>query len=368
MSPRILSFWLLMCLPFPLIGGDVLSVRNLKKIHKAQSEKNLPRQINATKKKIYFNPEYIKSPNWFQENSETQHIVNHGMIRLARLNEKFLMNLSIETQKKLFKFLSKKKIKIRVHDNESHNLFRKVKWEKTTADTAILLKLETKESKLFPFLAALNPEAGGGVFKGKRSEWLTEEKMTDILLEIISLLKTEEGLNQAIYGSHIVKFYMKNNGKKPQKNGEALTWLLYKIGKKIDKEDLSLKQKGMLLGIILSGCFLHANDVKTKDEDRIFMLNAVANLAWAATSYVGVIPMALTAGAALAGSLSVVAVASQIFFSKSGIRDLSPSVKEIQGYIEFYALERAQSAKAKKDVLEAFRWMGLTLHLNGLSN
>ena len=57
----------------------------------------------------------------------------------------------------------------------------------------------------------------------------------------------------------------------------------------------------------------------------------------------GIIPIPGSQVAVITGSLSVVMVYWSDIFNKTGIRNYTPKVKEIEGYIKFLALEAVKA-------------------------
>ena len=62
----------------------------------------------------------------------------------------------------------------------------------------------------------------------------------------------------------------------------ALTSLMFETAKLMHGLHFSVKQKGILLGAMLAGTMMHAKNIKLTDEKRLWIVNSISNLAWAA--------------------------------------------------------------------------------------
>ena len=100
-------------------------------------------------------------------------------------------------------------------------------------------------------------------------------------------------------------------------------------------------------------------------------MNSIANLAWAASTFLGALPVSSSIAAGLAATLSIAVVAWEVVANKTGVRDFSPGLKEIEGHIEFSVLEavqKFQNQNKKLEALEMLAWMRSAIHINGLSD
>src|SRR5690606_18440145 len=96
-----------------------------------------------------------------------------------------------------------------------------------------------------------------------------------------------------------------------------------------DNSEYREEKVGLLLGSLLAGSIRYANSIKDRDQRRLVIINAVSNIVWAATTFIGIVPMAMPVSVGLAGSFSLAAVVSSIAANELGVpRDYCPDIKE----------------------------------------
>jgi len=54
---------------------------------------------------------------------------------------------------------------------------------------------------------------------------------------------------------------------------------------------LDVRQRGILLAALLAGSIMFSAEIKAKMDRRIFIINTTSNIAWAATAFLGTIPL-----------------------------------------------------------------------------
>jgi hypothetical protein len=161
--------------------------------------------------------------------------------------------------------------------------------------------------------------------------------------------------------------------KKPDRLMLAVTGLVVESTKILQEKNYEFgpAEKGILLGALLAGSLLRARDIKSQDERKLWIVNSIANLAWAASTFLGALPVSSSIAAGVAATLSIAVVAWEVVANKTGVRDFSPGLKEIEGHMEFSVLEavhKLQDQNKKLEALEMLAWMRSAIHINGLSD
>lgn len=339
-----------------------------------KKSKKIQNRLNNSPKKVKIKPSYISAPIF---------IKSHGIVKLDDFTPEKLIQLTENELKELLSYLSQIPVKLKWYDNKgkarskSHGIvkaFTQNRWEKTNAAAALAFLIAlSKERDLLAKIIGFAPEAIISIFHHEAAIFIDSEVAAKVLVTIILQLNPSNTKQIASLASQIVQNHIAYWGQKNSfQHTYALTELIYTTSRLIDQHTgtISIKQKGILLGAMLSGTYANAKKIKSKDKKRIFIINSISNMLWALATYVGAIPMATTVAAAIAGTLSIGSVAAIIINSKIEPRDFFPDIREIEGQIEMSALEIANS-KCKEclvEILELLAWMKATIHANGLGD
>lgn len=250
--------------------------------------------------------------------------------------------------------------------------FFKSNWSPSNGAQALTMLAGMQQSRnlLFAIISA-DPDAAMFALKGKAAAVLDVSITARCLLSILAKVNSRNTRQIASSAQNIAQVYIEYwSSEDPDQLVLALTELVLELTRQISENDisLSLKQKGVLLGAILAGSMAHAHKIKAEDERRLWVVNSISNLAWAATTLIGTIPVAGSISAGVAGTLSIGAVIWSVVYNKIGVRNYTPRIKEVEGHIEFAALEIADGSdnpRAIVEVLETLAWMRAAIHING---
>ncbi len=138
------------------------------------------------------------------------------------------------------------------------------------------------------------------------------------------------------------------------------------LGIQLQSQAFNNKQKGLLLGALLSGALSHADNLNSSQHS-LWLVNTIATLIWATNTFMNLTAISSPIFSTIAGVMSAGVVIWIIV--KNGRRKYNPTLKirEIEGYMESAALEIAlnREDKYKVGILEILAWMRTSLHLNG---
>ena len=248
----------------------------------------------------------------------------------------------------------------------------KTHWTRSNgAQVLTMLAGMKKDRDLLHAIITADPNAAMFALKGKAASVMDVKVTARALLSILAKVNSRNTRQIASSSQSISQVYIEYwSSENPDQLVLALTELVFELTKQISekKVSLSLKQKGVLLGAILAGSMAHAHKIKAEDERRLWVVNSISNLAWAATTLIGTIPIAGSISAGVAGTLSIGVVIWAVVYNKIGVRNYTPRIKEVEGHIEFAALEIAESSQNPRaiiDVLETLAWMRAAIHING---
>lgn len=241
-----------------------------------------------------------------------------------------------------------------------------------------LVKLVRKSKYINPFLIKLMDEKDFDFFSkimniGIKNNKIFYDKeiVIKILFFLIDSLKDQTVQNVSIKATNLIFHYINFGSKGSSKLlNVRINDILEAVNNEVTKIDLTIKEKGILLGAIFSGSYKYANKIKSSDERRIFKINSITNLVWASTTLLGAIPIVGQITAAVAGSISLGVVTWDVVANGIGTRDLSPSIRTIEGYLQLELLENIKDKNAEKklEAIELILWIKSVIHFNGLSN
>lgn len=248
-------------------------------------------------------------------------------------------------------------------------------WEKSNGLAVLALSLGMQqERKLLEKVLLEFPSIVTRTLKENAFSILDEKIVANVLVKLIDRAPLEKYREAASITAQLVQVYiMYWADKKPHRLMLAVTGLVLEVTKvlKNTEYDFGAPEKGVLLGALLAGSLLRARDIKSQDERKLWIVNSIANLAWAASTFLGALPFSSSIAAGVAATLSIAVVAWEVVANKTGVRDFNPGLKEIEGHIEFSVLEAVQKfhyQNKKIEALEMLAWMRSTIHINGLSD
>lgn len=296
-------------------------------------------------------------------------------------NTEIIRHLPVSLLKELLDYLDTYSIQVKWKDASGKvgtgkrrlaNLIRTSSWTKTTAAGALAIAaVRDKHRDLIGTLLTLVPDTTTMILHGKASAAVDVQLAAQSLVDLLATTTATNSRQIASSSQSIAQIYIEYWAEKSSDAlMVALTSLVLKTSSLLEKlkQPFTLKQKGILLGAMLAGSLAHCKNIKSQDEQRLWLINSISNLAWASATFLGAIPVSASITASIAGSLSVAAVTWAVIHNKVGARDFTPTVKEIEGHIEFTALEIAESHNKRSfmvDILETLQWMHATIHING---
>lgn len=350
-----------------------------KKLIKGINDPNYPGKV-IIKPTLFLLPEPLCS-HFDQVNLEKTPD-EYCYIKSKDITPKLLNRLPYDDLDLLLAQLSQINVKIKWYNNKNRLRTRKKifgiplpGWEKTNAAAAFALTVGlVQEKELLVKMLSLAPNAITFGLKRETAAIIDAQLAAKALVTIISHITTNNSRQIASSAENIAQVYVDYWAEKQSDRLIlALTHLVIETIKIMNTQEtpFTSKQKGILLGVLLAGTLLHANQIKSKDERRLWIVNSLSNLAWATSTFMGVIPIAGSIASAVAGSLSVAVVTWDIICNKIGVRDFTPAIREIEGHIEFSALEAAEKKEGRgnmHEALETLAWMRGTIHINGLSD
>jgi hypothetical protein len=305
-----------------------------------------------------------------------------GNVEIEEITISLLKELSSKKLKALLEHLSQIDVELKWKNKAGKKIsgkrtfgIRFNPWEETNAAAALALAVGIKKDKeLLTQMLILSPDAISLGLDKKAFAIFNGRMVCEALIQDIASINQENSREIASSAENVVQGYLKYWAEKdPHRLTLALTRFVLMSTKRMKKEVIPFnpQKKGILLGALLAAALQRAHTIKNKDEKRLWIINSVANLAWAASTFLGIIPLLGAQTAIIAGSLSVAVVSWSVIFSRIGVRDFTPSIKEIEGHIEFLALEAAQAKDSPVsilEILETLAWMRSTIHINGISD
>ncbi|NRA47033.1 MAG: hypothetical protein HRU09_18955 [Oligoflexales bacterium] len=326
--------------------------------------------------KLEIKPDYVILPEELRSNLN----FDQALIYLLNIDLDFVETLTEYQLINLLGFLETIPMKLKWSDASGKiqsgrkrfgNLF-KTHWTRSNgAQILTMLAGMKRDCDLLHSIITADPNAAMFALKGKAASVMDVKVTARALLSILSKVNSRNTRQVASSAQSISQVYIEYwSSENPDQLVLALTELVFELTKQIseNKISLTLKQKGVLLGAILAGSMAHAHKIKAEDERRLWVVNSISNLAWAATTLIGTIPIAGSITSGVAGTLSIGVVIWAVVYNKIGVRNYTPRIKEVEGHIEFAALEIAESSqnpRAIVDVLETLAWMRAAIHING---
>lgn len=362
-----------------LCGLFTLEISNTYALRLPFSSRKYERSQKSTKNDTDPDMIYLEknelSPNYpvqvvFPEQQEEGVDVTH-------LNADYLLSLNEIEREKFIHDLAQIKVSLEWKDNTGNIESIGVKKNKTrnhrkriNAASALVLELMSeKKSDLASIVMAQSGPRTALEFTNERFCIIFDPEFTaKTLLNIIHDINEDNIIEHIRTATTTVFTYIRYWSKGvPQKHLRALNSLIEKIHIFQEKERMSVKQKGILLGSVLSGTLNYSNGIKKKDEKRIYIINSITNLIWASTTLLGALPVGGNIIALVGGGISIGVVAYDVFYNGIGVRDYSPGIREIEGVIEIKVLENVENSdfEQKTDALMLLKWMQATIHLDG---
>lgn len=293
-----------------------------------------------------------------------------GEIRvdIRQLKAEKLSSLSQEDLVLLMHLLGMKKVKVDWVDRHKHK--NSHRWDTNAASALGMMLAVERKADLLSTLVALAPDQFLPLFESKQAVVADYHFVTNVLLKMTKRIAEDTLLSTPKVGAQLVaqhlKFWSKKN---PKILSALLVQLVLKMSNMMSEDPdyrFNIQQRGILLGVLFAGSLKYAAEIKSKDEKNIWLVNTGSNLVWAATTFLGCVPIAANIAAGVAGVISIVSVSAAAAYSKKGARDLSGTVKEVEGAIEFKLLSAA--SQTKEDVNTLLAWMKATIHVNGFAD
>lgn len=280
-------------------------------------------------------------------------------------------NLTKEDLDLLYKLLSKTKINIKFSDqNDMANKHCGYCYFKANAALALALYWhELKNNENLTSLIATAPLKILPFLKNKGKKIVNNSIIDQAIIYILSNEKEIDSSDVIKKISLMIKSYIElNSTNKKEKFNDLLSGLLTLI---LDNNyNFSNKEKGIILGSILSGAILYVNEIQDQYDQSLWIVNSITNIAWAASTFIGALPLASAISSIIAGGFSLSVVLIDVIFNRLGKGDLGSLIKEIEGQVEINLLNicENQSQDKKIDILEILAWIKASLHTNGLTD
>ncbi len=302
--------------------------------------------------------------------SESEEVVRRY---LSNINIEELENMSDKGLVNFINTMSKYQVPIRWVDNQK-------KKHKHTMETngaaALALGLGTKgKLELVSRMMVLAPSSILPIFDGELAVLADFNFLAYTLLESVKHIDSVNIVDAVLANSHLVAYYMRFwSGGKHQNLSPLMLQLIAKMVELTQggqsHYSLNPRQKGMLIGMMLSGALHFSKEIKSEDERKIWIVQTATNLGWAATALFGAIPIAGTGLALLTGIPSMALVLAGAIYSKNGPHDESPSIKSIEGNIELKLLQSIplDSEDLRNDALLLLKSMSAVIHANGFGD
>jgi hypothetical protein len=216
---------------------------------------------------------------------------------------------------------------------------------------------EARASGLYPLtrLMCMAPESMAREFKGSAAALLdTQIVAWTLILMVEESRYSHMSLNEiAQTASQLVRLYVAHWGHyDSEKIIASLAALHHKLQELAFNENLTSFEQGTLIGATISGAVKHALTIKALDERRTLIVNSIANLVWAGTSFLGVVPsVAAPVMAGVAGVISVVDVLGATIWNFTyHIRDYRDLIDACDGKLQLTALDLIN--KYERNLLE----------------
>jgi len=296
-------------------------------------------------------------------------------LRLSSLEFDVLAQLSDDDFLEFLKALEKIPIKVKWRDRKNFRRPYKSRssdkdYKKMNACFALLVFAGlSKREDIVTRIIYLLPES---VFKLLKHDFKALVSFDVAIDAIVSIIKQEnDDISKIpIFVTMLIKIYIERFADENEKMLESIMNLFIdQLTEISEKEKFSLKQKGILLGAILSGSLLYAKSINDEDTKRILAVNAISNLIWAATGFLSIFPFSSTMLGILSGGISEAAVIWNIIDTECGTRNFESKIRQIEGYLEMMALNESEDKKnVFLDMISMLAYMKATIHLNGLGD
>ncbi len=306
-----------------------------------------------------------------------------GEVKLLTLSHHYLKGLSHLELKTLLDHLNNIPLKIKWQDKAGHvqtgskhlGLFRSKTWVKTTAAAALTFEIgRQKHHELFARMVALSPHSVSALLQGRAGAVMDAKTAAQALVLTLSQMDSQSPSFLAQAARKIAHTYIAYWAEDHANHLIlALTTLILETSNQMNQAPLpfTLKQKGILLGSLLAACMEQAKKITSHDERRLWVVNSISNLVWASTTFLGAVPIAGAVAASVAAIISIGVVVWAVVHNKIGKRDYIPKIHEIEGHIEFSALDTAehnQKPGMMVDMLSLLAWMRASVHVNGYAD
>ncbi len=309
-----------------------------------------------------------------------QPLLQDDKLELSRITPAFLSMLDPYHFHLLITTLATVPLHVKWKDAGKHSrsgkwrlkIFHTTSWDRTNAAAALALQIGIKgEEKLFAFIIAEAPFAILPELHNEAASLLDARTSALALITLISRANAHEVESAASAAARIVHAYIAYwAGKKPDRQLSALSLLVLEAVQLVQQDgNFSAKQKGVILGAIMAGSLLHAQTIKRKSDQKLWLVNSISNLSWASATFFGVIPIAGSVIAAIAGTVSVAVVVWAIIEARSALKmDFRNMVMLGEGSMEMAALDSVESLNKKShlEALDTLAWMRGVIHINGL--
>ncbi len=316
----------------------------------------------------------LKDPNVFIPNGILTADASWGelQVNLETLSAEKILSLPEAELVKLFNHLGQKKVEVQWVDRHSHRNKHKVEINAAAA-LSFLIGIQ-RQSDVLSTLMAIAPDKILPLLEDRLSVLSDYHFVADTLVKMTNRLNSDNLVQIAKASAQLVGRYMSFwSQKNPKHLPLLLARLVIKMSNILNDDSVGrfdVRQRGILLGALFAGSLKFAQEIKLKDERRIWIVNTTSNLAWAATALLGIVPVASNVISAVEGIASMAFVIAAAAYTKKGPRNGVPSVKEIEGSIKLKLLDSIPPDSPAKhlDVLTLLSWMQATVQANGFAD
>lgn len=300
---------------------------------------------------------------------------------LQSLNPDRLSQLSRHDLRMVLAALSAVPLKMKIIDKRGHAQSGKhrahrlilSRYDETNAAYALMLLMATYgEAELFADMIALAPDTVLAELYGHARGLFDSEVTARAIVTMMEEVDTVSSSKIALSATALLQSYIHYWARKSQRKMKYQIFCLLVSIEQLQQETRTLddKKTGLLLGSMLAACLHHADKIKSTDEKRIWMVNTVSNLIWAATTFLSITPIGAEVSAAVAGTISIGTVLAGAFYTQYGqLREFAPTIIEVQGFLEMSMLDAIpkDDQEQKVSALSALQWMTSAIHINGFS-
>lgn len=360
----------------------------VRKLRERRHTFSATRQVETMPLEVFFSPTRIRIMNAALIPKSIP--LDNGFLDLESLRPAVIKKLTDQELSQLLSYLATFHVKITWRDREGKKHVIKDKKCKgkdrahspCNAAAALTLKIGSFSfktgvkvaPKTFARMVATLPDAILPAFQGLPSSMLDVDTSAEILARMMTRLDEGNSTSTAQSACLLAELFI---NPRADKDADILKELLGELIEKSRKimESQGIKhgehKTGILLGAIFSGMMKYAHNLRDKDQKNQWIMGSITNIIWAATSFIGMLSIATSVGAAASGGISMAAVlASVVYGEVKAPRDFTPDIKEVEGQIEISLLESAKKLciVGKVDVLMLLAWMRAAIHVNGLQD